>query len=105
MQLKHGIEIKDQAVIDNFERLQNLIFKLLPSREEGKDWETPLSNLFLEVGGLASLLDNQISLLVLLSKMEALTSLTNDDDFFVYRKLIFECLSELTRLKKNVYEL
>ena len=99
MVLKYNIQISEDAIVDNVDRIINQIFKLLPSREEGGDWETPLHNLILEVGGMNKLLDDQTILFSLLCKMEALTTLTGEDDFFYFRKLIFECLGLLKQLK------
>ena len=99
MVLKYNIDIAEDAVIENIDRIINQIFKLLPSREEGGDWETPLHNLILEVGGMNRLLDDQTILFSLLCKMEALTTLTEEEDFFYFRKLIFECLGLLKQLK------
>ena len=99
MVLKYNIQISEDAITDNIDRMINQIFKLLPSREEGGDWETPLHNLILEVGGMNRLLNDQTILFSLLCKMEALTTLTGEDDFFYFRKLIFECLGLLKQLK------
>lgn len=100
MVLKYDIEINNAAVLDNIDRIINQIFKLLPFREEGGDWETPLHNLILEVGGMSKLLQcDQTILFSLLCKMEALTSLTGMEDYLAFRKLIFECLGLLKQLK------
>ena len=99
MVLKYNIEIAEDAVIENIDRIINQIFKLLPSREEGGDWETPLHNLILEVGGMNKLLSDQTILFSLLCKMEALTVLTEEEDYIAFRKLIFECLGLLKQLK------
>ena len=100
MVLKYNIEIAEDAVIENIDRIINQIFKLLPSREEGGDWETPLHNLILEVGGMNKLLSDQTILFSLLCKMEALTLLTEEEDYLAFRKLIFECLGLLKQLKE-----
>ena len=99
MVLKYNIEIAEDAIIENIDRIINQIFKLLPFREEGGDWETPLHNLILEVGGMNKLLSDQTILFSLLCKMEALTVLTEEDDYLAFRKLIFECLGLLKQLK------
>ena len=99
MDLKYNIQISEDAITDNIDRMINQIFKLLPSREEGGDWETPLHNLILEVGGMNKLLNDQTILFSLLCKMEALTTLTGENDYFDFRKLIFECLGLLKQLK------
>ena len=99
MVLKYDIEIAEDAIIENIDRIINQIFKLLPSREEGGDWETPLHNLILEVGGMNKLLGDQTILFSLLCKMEALTVLTEEEDYLAFRKLIFEGLGLLKQLK------
>ena len=100
MVLKYDIQVAEDAIIENVDRIINQIFKLLPSREEGGDWETPLHNLILEVGGMNRLLSDQTILFSLLCKMEALTVLTEEDDYIAFRKLIFECLGLLKQLKE-----
>lgn len=100
MIIKYDIDISNSAIVDNLNRLVNQIFKLLPSREEGGDWKSPLENLILEVGGLSSLLYNQSDLLLLLSKMEGLLTLNEEKDFLMFRKTIFECLSLIDKVKK-----
>lgn len=102
MIIKYGINIQNEAIIKNIDRITNQIFKLLPSREEGNDWETPLKNLIVEIGGMSDLLEDQVTLFSLLCKMEALLSLTEEDDFFQFRKLIFECLGCTGAIKKEV---
>ena len=65
MVLKYDIQIAEDAIIENIDRIINQIFKLLPSREERGDWETPLHNLILEVGGMNKLLSDQTILISL----------------------------------------
>lgn len=102
MVLKYNAEIKSEAILANLDRIINQIFKLLPLREEGGDWETPLHNLKLEIIGMNYLMCNQIILFSLLCKMESLTFLVRADDYLDFRKLIFECLSLLKQFKDYV---
>lgn len=102
MVLKYGITVTDSAVIENIDRIINQIFKLLPSREEGGDWQSPLQNLIIEVGGMSKMLHDQAPFFSLLCKMEALTTLDNEEDYIAFRKTIFECLTLLKQLKKCV---
>ena len=102
MEFKYDIKFDKYAIEKNLDRITNQIFKLLPNREEGGDWETPLHNLILEVAGMNRLLVDQTVLFSILCKMEALLTLTGEDDFLDFRKLIFECLSMLNTLKKDV---
>lgn len=97
---KYDIDIQKKAIIKNLDRITNQIFKLLPNREEGQDWKTPLENLIIELGGMAELLEDQVDLFSLLCKMQALFSLDAEEDFPSFRKVIFECLSLITEVKK-----
>ena len=102
MIIKYDAEIDDNAIIKNIDKITNQIFKLLPLREEGGDWSSPLQNLILEVTGMSSLLSDHTDLFPLLCKMEALLVLTEENDFPSFRKLIFECLGLMNSLKKVV---
>lgn len=99
MVIKYNIDIHNEAILKNIERITNQIFKLLPSREEGNDWQTPLNNLILEVGGMAELLKDHTDLFSLLCKMESLSTLTKEENFLDFRKVIFECLGLMNDIK------
>lgn len=100
MVIKYNAEISKDAVIVNIDRITNQIFKLLPNREEGGDWITPLNNLIVEVTGMSSLLIDQVNLFSLLCKLEGLLTLTEEKDFYQFRKIIFECLRLINDIKK-----
>lgn len=100
MTLKYQIEIKNHVLLEDLERITNQVFKLLPLREEGGDWQSPLRNLLIELAGLDELLLESVDFFSLLCKMEALLSLTGEDDFFAFRRTIFECLNILSEVKK-----
>lgn len=102
MVIKYDIEIENEAIENNLNRITNQIFKLLPNREEGNDWETPLQNLIVEISGFNSLLQDQTDLFHLLCKLEALLTLTKEEDFLMFRKTIFECLGLCNAVKKEV---
>ena len=102
MTLKYDIEIDNAAIVANLKRITNQIYRLLPVREEGTDWINPLTTLMEEIAGISRLLiDQQELVFCLLSKLEGLFILTNDDDFFSYRRTIFECLSIMNGLIKE----
>jgi hypothetical protein len=90
-----------EAILSNLNRITNQIYKLLPSREEGIDWEKPLQTLIIELTGMNNLLADQVNLFSLLCKLEALKTLNKEEDFFLYRKTIFECLGLLDEVKKQ----
>lgn len=102
MIIKYDIEINNDAILDNVNRLVNQIFKLLPMREEGSDWVSPLQTLIIDVGGMSRLLEEQSSIFLLLCKLESLMNLTEEEDFLVFRKTIFEALGILTTLKEDI---
>lgn len=102
MILKYDVEIQDEAIIRNIDRITNQIFKLLPNREEGGEWKASLQNLIIEITGMNELLFDHTSLFSLLCKLEALLLLTEEDDFPIFRKIIFECLGLMNSLKKVI---
>ena len=103
MILKYNIEIDTAAINENIKRLTNQIYKLLPNREENTDWQTPLTTIIEEIGGMSRLvIGHQEILFMLLCKLEGLFMLTNEDDFFSYRRTIFECLNLMSTLKGEI---
>lgn len=99
---KYDMYLDNEVIIKNLDRITNQIFKLLPSREEGGDWQVPLQNLILEIIGMKNLLSNDTKFFSLLCKLEALLTLTNEDDFLDFRKLIFESLRLLNDIKVSL---
>ena len=104
MEFKYELYFDKEAIKSNIDRLTNQIFKLLPSREEGEDWATPFTNLILEITGMKALCVDQPKLFSLLCRLEALLSLTEEDDFLAFRKLIFECLRMMNEIKQCLEE-
>ena len=103
MVIKYGADIDVNAIIENLKRLTNQIYKLLTNREEDIDWKTPLNTIMEELSGMDRLLSDQHEILFsLLSKLEGLFVLVNEEDFFQYRRTIFECLTLISSLKENV---
>lgn len=101
MLLKYDFDINNDAVLVNLRRLTNQIYKLLPLREEGGDWRKPLSTIMEELAGMDRLFLGQHSVLFKLScKLEGLFELTEENDFMLYRGVIFECLGLLGELEK-----
>ena len=104
MVLQNNIEIDDNAIKHNFERLIDQTFKLLPNREEGIDWQKPLETILEELIGMKRLIGERYSEIFfpLLNKLEGLYSLTKEDDFLCYRRTIFECLGLMNELKEKI---
>ncbi len=103
MKLSTNANIKKEAVIESLKKLTNQIYKLLPNWEEALDWQTPLGTIIEELSGMDMLLeDYHKELFPLLCKLKGLYTYTNDEDFFNYRRTIFECLNILSSIKDEV---
>lgn len=99
MVLKYDIEIADATVRNQLRKFIDQTYKLLPTREEGSDWQKPLDTLIIEIAGLGSLWQLQAArLLEIVMKLEGLHRLTSSKDFYLYRKTIFECISLLSEV-------
>lgn len=102
--LSSGVEINKTSVLFNVKKIINQVYKLLPMRQEGRDWEKPLATLIEQISGMKRLLIGQDDLFFLiLCKMEGLFSLNRTEDMSTYRRCIFECLGLLSSLENNVY--
>lgn len=101
MILKYDFNINNDAIVAELRRLTNQIYKLLPHREEGVDWEKPLIAILEELSGIDNLFQHEhIILFRLIAKLEGLFTLTKEEDFQLFRSTIFECLGLLSELIK-----
>ena len=96
---KYDLEVSPEVFTASLKRNINLVYKLLPMREEGQDWTKPLETILEELVGMNRLLvDLQPSLFPIICKLEGLYSLTAAEDMSLFRRTIFECLSLLSKL-------
>ena len=104
MFLKYNIQIKNKIIVNRIQNLINQIYKLLPNREQGIDWEKPLETILEQLVGMYRLMNNEYSEIFfpLLNKLEGLYSLTKEEDFLCYRRTIFECLGLMNELKEKI---
>ncbi len=103
MMIKYGVNIDNEAICVNLKRLTNQIYKLLPNREENVDWQKPLNTIIEELAGMHLLLVKEHeTLFPLLCKLEGLNTLTENRDFPMFRRTIFECLSLINTIKNDV---
>ena len=104
MILKYNIDIEEQTIHNRLQNLINQTYKLLPSREEGADWEKPLQTVLEELTGMQRLMNCGYSEIFfpLLNKLEGLYSLVEDDDFLCYRRTVFECLGLMNDLQRLI---
>ena len=100
MKTKYTLEVSYDTLSQSLKRNINLVYKLLPMREEGNDWEKPLETIIEELVGMNRLLvDLQTELFPIICKLEGLFSLVNEEDMALYRRTIFECLTLLSKIK------
>ena len=52
MILKYNINIDNSTIHNRLQNLINQTYKLLPSREEGTNWEKPLQTILQELAGM-----------------------------------------------------
>ncbi|MDD7757222.1 MAG: hypothetical protein PUJ51_22490 [Clostridiales bacterium] len=100
MNTKYNLTVSEETVRKSIKRIINLTYKLLPTREEGGDWKKPLETIIEELVGMNDLfLDQQDKIFVIICKLQGIFNLTEKDDFQLYRRTIFECLSLLNGLE------
>ncbi len=104
MIIREKYEIGNEAIASNLKKMVNQVYKLLPNREEGLDWGLPLQTIIEELFGMDRLLaDYHVQLFAVLCKLEGLFLLEDEEDFFMYRRTIFECLTLLNTIKEDIY--
>ena len=105
MVLKYGGEVDNYAIESIFKKITNQIYKLLPMREENGDWKKPLETIMEELAGMDRLiLDDKYHeiLFPLMCKLEGLFLLKEENQFFLYRRTIFECLSLISSIIRTL---
>ena len=104
MKIKYDLDMPSFAIQHEIRMMINKIYKLLPLREEDQDWQKALYSIIEEISGLNFLLEDDFcnTFFTLLCKLEGLKILDKEEDFYIQRKTIFECLSMLGELEKNV---
>ena len=104
MLVKYNINFSQDIIKNDIKRIINQVYKLLPMREEGAEWQKPLQTIIEQLAGMKRLFlgQHELSFLILLSKLEGMFELTLEQDFSIYRRTVFECLSLLGEIKSNV---
>lgn len=97
---KYGIEFSTEVKEHDLKRLVNQLWKLIPMRENQEDWNSQLAVLLEELAGLAELYRDKPEGLVLVSKLEGLTT-EAAADFMLYRKTVFRCIELLNQVLKD----
>ena len=94
---KYGIDFSEEAKTIDKKRLINQLWKLIPMRENDEDWQMHLMIIIEEIAGLVKIYNDKAEGLILLSKLEGLTSV-ECEDFMIYRKTIFRCIDLLSQV-------
>lgn len=92
---KYGIRFPTKVKENDRIRLINQLWKLVPMRENNEDWEQHLYTILEEITGLVRIYKDKTEGLILLSKLEGLTSEVCQD-FMIYRKTVFRCIDLLS---------
>lgn len=95
-----GIEYPNDSIEQNVTRLTNQVWKLIPMREHEEDWMKQLDTVNLEIAGLGVLFAAFPQFLSLRAKLEGIREV--ETTFELYRRTVFECISLLQEVKKNV---
>ena len=98
MATKYNFDFSFEVLEKNVTRLTNQMWKLIPMRENGENWEKQLDTVILEIAGLNEVFVKNPQFLQLLAKLEGIK--VSDTDFDFYRKTVFESISLLRGLMK-----
>lgn len=71
------------------------IFKILPLKEEKKDWIKYLDGLLVELSGMSAL-STEVNLIVLIAKLEGLREV---EDHGLFRKVVFDCIDIMKKMQ------
>lgn len=96
LETKYGFKVNKTDINGYLSIQKNKIYKLLPLREEGLEWDKFLNSILVELSGFNKLFDNKVALVATMAKLEGLYEI---EDFMVYRKTIFECLNSIDELE------
>lgn len=97
---KYEFDFAKETIDKNVMRLTNQIWKLIPMREHNEDWKKQLDTVIIEIAGLNEIFIWSPQFLQSLSKLEGL-KVTEDIDFALYRKTVFEIISLVQEFKNE----
>ena len=90
---KYGFGFSDEELHKEIVRLTNQLWKLIPMRENGEEWDKQLETVIIDIAGKDEIFIHNSQFLQLLSKLEGLKVV--NVEFNIYRKTIFECINLL----------
>ena len=95
METKYGYEFSKEELHKEIVRLTNQLWKLIPMRENGEEWDKQLDTVIIDIAGKNEIFIHNSQFLQLLSKLEGLLVL--ETDFSMYRKTVFESIGLLRK--------
>lgn len=98
---KYEIDFPLDTREQDLKRLINQLWKLIPMKENDEDWINHLNTMIEEISGLVRIYKDKVEGLILLSKLEGLTSSVCKEDFMIYRKTVFRCIDLLAQVIKD----
>ena len=93
METKYSFEFNKEDIKTETIRLTNQLWKLIPMRENGVNWDKQLETVIVDIAGKDEIFLHNSHFLQLLSKLEGLRVV--DVEFSIYRKTVFECINLL----------
>ena len=93
---KYDINIPNDFLKSDINRLTNQLWKLIPMKENNENWLEQLNSVIVEIFGLSEIFLKNEKFLILLSKLEGLKK--EDVSFSIYRKTVFESISLLREI-------
>lgn len=93
---KDDLIFSNEVIIYDRKRLTNQLWKLIPMRENGENWQLQLESVYVELKGLNKIFVLSNNYLIALSKLLGLKD--EDIDFPLYRKTIFEIITAIKEL-------
>lgn len=92
-----GVDFFKEDFSNDIKRLVNQVWKLIPMREEGENWQKQLDSVIVEIAGLHEIFSDQVGLLIILSNLEGLRCI--ETPFEQFRLTIFGVIDILNKLK------
>ena len=97
---KYNIDFSKEEIKEEIIRLTNQLWKLIPMWENNEDWEKQLNTVIIDIAGKDEIFLHNSHFLQLLSKLEGIR-VSEDIEFNIYRKTIFECINLINEVDKN----
>lgn len=97
-EFKNGFKVNEVPWEIYIKQKKNQVFKLLPLKEENGEWLKQLQTILLEMRGIINLSHEEE--VIAITIMAKLSGLEMEDDFFLYRKTVFEIIALFEQWRK-----